>query len=186
MTTMVLTPHTGSKVGAAAAAGERLTATRAELPALAELGHREQLLVAVWLVSLRSARTRRAYLGDLAAWLAWLGQRGWDPLGVGRVQVDIWVRAHTEAGAMPATIRRRLSALSSWYRCPASARSRKRVGTPRGWTHRRTRAPPSPSPRCDVSACCPADMCLTDSPSWRAPGKCQRPSLRTPDGDYPR
>jgi site-specific recombinase XerD len=28
----------------------------------------------------------------------------------------MWVRAHTDAGAKPATIRRRLAALSSWYR----------------------------------------------------------------------
>lgn len=28
----------------------------------------------------------------------------------------MWVRAHTDAGAKPSTIRRRLSALSSWYR----------------------------------------------------------------------
>lgn len=28
----------------------------------------------------------------------------------------MWVRAHTDVGAKPSTIRRRLSALSSWYR----------------------------------------------------------------------
>ena len=50
----------------AAAAGELLTAARAELAALADLSEREQLWVAVWLVPLRSARTRRVYLGDLA------------------------------------------------------------------------------------------------------------------------
>lgn len=116
MTTMALTPGSESGSPVAAATGELLTATRTELPALAELSEREQLLVAVWLVSLRSARTRRAYFGDLAAWLAWLGERGWDPLGVDRVQVDMWVRTHTDADAKPSTIRRRLSALSSWYR----------------------------------------------------------------------
>jgi integrase/recombinase XerD len=69
-------------------------------------------------VSLRSARTRRAYFGDLASWLAWLRERQLDPLTASRVQVDVWVRVHTDAGARPATIRRRLSALSSCYRKP--------------------------------------------------------------------
>ena len=45
---------------------------RAELPHLAGLGQREELLAAAWLMSLRAARTRRAYAGDLRAWLAWL------------------------------------------------------------------------------------------------------------------
>jgi hypothetical protein len=39
------------------------------LPALADLGRREELLAAAWLMSLRSARTRRVYAGDLRAWL---------------------------------------------------------------------------------------------------------------------
>jgi integrase/recombinase XerD len=116
MTMMALTPRAGSDVSVAALAGELLASTRAELPALVELPERERLLVATWLVSLRSARTRRAYFGDLAAWLAWLGERHLDPLSVGRVQVDMWVRAHTDAGAKPVTIRRRLAALSGWYR----------------------------------------------------------------------
>jgi hypothetical protein len=66
VTTRALLPHAGSGVAAAAVADELLAATRAELPVLAE---REQLLV-TWLVSLRSARTRRAYFGDLATWLS--------------------------------------------------------------------------------------------------------------------
>lgn len=109
-------PGSGSEGAAGAAAGELLAATRAELPALTELGEREQLLVATWLVSLRSARTRRAYFGALASWLAWLSERQLDPLTASRVQVDMGVRANTYAGAKPSTIRRRLSALSSWYR----------------------------------------------------------------------
>lgn len=92
---MALTPHIGSATSAAAAlADELLAVTRAELPALAELPERERLLVAVWLVSLRSARTRRAYFGDLAAWLAWLCERHLDPLIIGQAQVNMWVRTH--------------------------------------------------------------------------------------------
>ncbi|MGH3784099.1 MAG: tyrosine-type recombinase/integrase [Pseudonocardiaceae bacterium] len=116
MTTMALTPRSGCGVSAAATAGELLESTRVELPALTGLAEGEQLLVAAWLVSLRSARTRRAYFGDIAVWLGWLRERRLDPLAVGRVQVDMWVRAHSDAGAQASTVRRRLSALSSWYR----------------------------------------------------------------------
>ena len=45
---------------------------RAELPIVGELGERDQVLVAAWLTGLRSPRTRRAYAGDMAAWLCWL------------------------------------------------------------------------------------------------------------------
>jgi integrase/recombinase XerD len=67
-------------------------------------------------VSLRSARTRRAYAGDLRAWLAWLGERGVDVLAAGRVHADLWVAGQLGHGAEPASVRRRLSALSSFYR----------------------------------------------------------------------
>ena len=56
----------------------------AALPAVGGLGKREQLLISEWLTGLRSARTRRAYAGDLVAWLAWLGARGTDAFGAGR------------------------------------------------------------------------------------------------------
>ena len=49
---------------------------RAELPAVGELWEREQVPVVAWLTGLRSARTRRAYAGDVAAWLGWLADRG--------------------------------------------------------------------------------------------------------------
>ena len=42
----------------------------------AVLGEREQFLVSAWLTGLRSARTRRAYAGDVVAWLAWLDRHG--------------------------------------------------------------------------------------------------------------
>jgi hypothetical protein len=53
-------------------AGELLGRVRAELPVVGELGGREQVLVSAWLTGLRSARTRRAYAGDMVAWLGWL------------------------------------------------------------------------------------------------------------------
>lgn len=59
----------------APAAAELVARVRAELPAMAGLPSREELLAAAWLMSLRSARTRRAYAGDLRVWLAWLAGR---------------------------------------------------------------------------------------------------------------
>ena len=53
-------------------AGELLGRVRTELPTVGELGEREQVLVAAWLTGLRSARTCRAYAGDM--W--WPGSAG--------------------------------------------------------------------------------------------------------------
>jgi site-specific recombinase XerD len=102
--------------GRAAIAAELLARTRAELPVLTGLGEREELLAAAWLASLRSPRTRRAYAGDLRGWLSWLGVRGVDVLGAGRVHVDVWVAGQQDRGAEPSTVRRRLSALPGFYR----------------------------------------------------------------------
>jgi integrase/recombinase XerD len=87
-----------------------------EHPALAGHPDRERLLAAAWLAGYRSPRTRRAYAGDLAAWLDWLHEVGVDVLDARRVHVDLWVRQLLDAGAAPSSTARRLSALSSWYR----------------------------------------------------------------------
>jgi site-specific recombinase XerD len=89
---------------------------RAELPAVGDLGEREQVLVSAWLTGLRSARTRRAYAADVVAWLAWLAERGTGALAAGRVHVDLWAATQLDAGAAESSVRRRLSALSSFYR----------------------------------------------------------------------
>ena len=99
--------------GPAAVAGELLGRVRAELPAVGELGEPEQVLVAAWLTGLRSARTRRAYAGDVVAWLA---GRETGVLAAGRVHVDLWAATQLGAGAEESRVRRRLSALSSFYR----------------------------------------------------------------------
>ena len=77
---------------------------------------RGQLLVAAWLVTYRSTRTRRAYAGDHADGLAWLHAAELDPLQARRVHVDLWVRGPLDAGAAASSTARRLSALSGWYR----------------------------------------------------------------------
>ncbi|MHA6631825.1 tyrosine-type recombinase/integrase [Pseudonocardia sichuanensis] len=88
----------------------------AEHPALAARPDRDRLLAAAWLATYRSARTRRAYAGDLAAWLDWLHEIGVDAVDARRVHVDLWVRQLLDAGAAAASTARRLSALSSFYR----------------------------------------------------------------------
>ncbi len=103
-------------LGPVAIAAELLARTRAELPVLAGLGEREELLAAAWLASLRAARTRRAYAADVRGWLGWLAERGVDVLDAGRVHVDLWAAGQQDQGAESSTVRRRLSALSSFYR----------------------------------------------------------------------
>ena len=83
---------------------------------LAGLGEREELLTAAWLASLRAPRTRRAYASDIRGWLGWLTERGTDVLDAGRVHVDMWAAGQQDQGAEAASVRRRLSALSSFYR----------------------------------------------------------------------
>jgi site-specific recombinase XerD len=109
-------PAAAPDAGRAMLAGELLGRVRAELPVIGELGEREQLLVAAWLTGLRSARTRRAYAGDVAAWLGWLADREAEVLAAGRVHVDLWAASQLDDGAAASSVRRRLSALSSFYR----------------------------------------------------------------------
>lgn len=102
--------------GAGPVAAALLSRLDAEYPVLAQLPTRERLLAAAWLGSYRSARTRRAYAGDLAAWLDWLHELDLDVLGARRVHVDLWVRQLLDTGAAASSTARRLSALSSFYR----------------------------------------------------------------------
>jgi integrase len=102
--------------GPAAVAAELLSRVRAELPVIGELEERDQLLVAAWLTGLRSPRTRRAYAGDVTAWLGWLAERDTGALAAGRVYVDLWAATWLDAGAAASSVRRRLSTLSSFYR----------------------------------------------------------------------
>jgi len=70
---------------------------------------------------LRSPRTRRAYAADVVAWVGWLGQRQTGALAAARVHVDMWAAGQLGDGAAAASVRRRLSALSSFYRYCAAA-----------------------------------------------------------------
>lgn len=98
---------------AAGMATEMVAHVLAELPVVAALGKRDRVLVAAWLSSLRSARTRRAYASDLLGWAGWLHERGYGLIEAGRVQVDLWVRTQLHAGVGDTSVRRRLSAQCS-------------------------------------------------------------------------
>ena len=101
--------------GPAILAAELLGRIRAELPVIGGLGEREQILVGAWLTGLRSAHPPRLRR-DVAAWLGWLDARETDVLAAGRVHVDLWAATWLDAGAAASSVRRRLSALSSFYR----------------------------------------------------------------------
>ena len=76
-----------------------------------------------WLRNRRlSEHTRAAYRRDIAAWLAWCASRNLDPLAATFLDVNAYGRAlestvdvRTGRPAAPATVARKLSALSSWY-----------------------------------------------------------------------
>jgi hypothetical protein len=72
--------------------------------------------VAAWLTGLRSARTCRAYAGDVVPWLGWLTGRGTGALAAGRVHVDLWAATQLDDGAAAFSVRCRLSvaALRDW------------------------------------------------------------------------
>lgn len=52
----------------------------------------------------------------MAAWLGWLTGRDTGALAIRRVHVDLWAATQLDAGAAESSVRRRLSALSSFYR----------------------------------------------------------------------
>ncbi|PZM94729.1 MAG: integrase [Actinobacteria bacterium] len=76
-----------------------------------------------WLRNRRlSEHTRAAYRRDIAGWLAWCDQQQVDPLEATFVDVNAYARTlestvdpRTGRCLTPATVARKLSALSSWY-----------------------------------------------------------------------
>jgi len=68
-----------------------------------------------WLSSQASSNTRAAYRTDLAAFGRWCAQHGAVPLTADVTTVVAFQRARAAAGDSAATVRRRLSSLSSFY-----------------------------------------------------------------------
>lgn len=63
------------------------------------------------------ARTRDAYARDLRTWFTWCAEHGVDVLGATRLHVDAYTRQLAEVEQRtPATVARRLAALSGFYR----------------------------------------------------------------------
>jgi integrase/recombinase XerD len=73
-------------------------------------------LVDQWLLSKRSAATRRGYRIDLDQWALWCRDQGGDPLTARRAAIDSWGRSLEDRDYAPKTIARKLSAASSFYR----------------------------------------------------------------------
>jgi len=68
-----------------------------------------------WLLS-HGPATRATYAGDVRDWLTWCADVGVDPTAARRVDVDAWVERLRDVGAAPATIGKRLAAVSGLYR----------------------------------------------------------------------
>lgn len=108
-----------------------LEAISVDLPSAdsAEADDELRRMTAGWLLAQRSPNTRIAYQRDVLgigtngkpaimaapSWLTWCQERGLHPLEVRRGHVDAYRHALEAAGSSPATIARKLSAVSSWY-----------------------------------------------------------------------
>ena len=74
-------------------------------------------VAAAFLLSYSASRTRRAYATDLAEWFSFCETLSVDPLAASRAHVDAWARSLAEIdGRTPATVARKLTAVSGFYR----------------------------------------------------------------------
>jgi integrase len=72
-------------------------------------------LVAGWLLGYGSPATRAAYGRDVRAWLDFCATAELKPLDARRAHLDAWARLQEAREASPATVARKLAAVSSWY-----------------------------------------------------------------------
>lgn len=72
-------------------------------------------LTAAWLLSLGSRHSVRAYRSDIGQWRDWLEDHDVDMLAVVRGHVDAYGKALVTLGAAPASVARKLAAISSFY-----------------------------------------------------------------------
>jgi integrase/recombinase XerD len=99
------------------------------LPGVPEHGDPIMQLTAAWLMAQRSRNTMVAYRRDITgtgangkpsqmkipAWLPWLEHNDVHPFAARRGHVDTYTRLLTVSGSSPATILRKICAISSWY-----------------------------------------------------------------------
>ena len=76
---------------------------------------RHAALLGAWLASYGSTNTRDAYRRDATVFLAYLEATGLDLLAVRRPHLDVFARVRQAAGDAPATLNRRLAAVSALY-----------------------------------------------------------------------
>jgi integrase/recombinase XerD len=85
--------------------------TRAEFARLAAVPPEEE-----WLANITNAKTRRAYKNDVREFIAYAGLRDYDELrSIARAHIIDWRRDMEQRALEDATIRRKLSALSSLF-----------------------------------------------------------------------
>ncbi len=98
-----------------------VSAGQSVLVSSAEVGPTARDVEAAFLLSYPTSHTRRAYASDLGAWFAFCDAVGVDPLAASRAHVDTWARALAEIdGRAPATVARKLTAVSGFYRYAVS------------------------------------------------------------------
>jgi len=106
----------------------------------------EDWLVGAFLASTRTPNTRQAYARDIADWRGWLAERGVGLLGASRVVVDLYARHAGEVRAhSPATVARRLSALTRLYRYAVAVELLERNPLEGVDRPRAVRTPPAPA-----------------------------------------
>ena len=76
---------------------------------------RHHELLGAWLASYGSIHTREAYRRDARIFLGYLEATGLDLLAVRRPHLDVFARTRQAAGDAPATLNRRLAAVSALY-----------------------------------------------------------------------
>lgn len=84
-------------------------------PAGTSNAERHHDLLGAWLASYGSAHTRDAYRRDARIFLGYLEATGLDLLTVNRPHMDVFARIRQVAGDAPATLNRRLAAISALY-----------------------------------------------------------------------
>lgn len=85
------------------------------VPAGTTNAERHHELLGAWLASYGSTHTRDAYRRDARIFLGYLEATGLDLLAVRRPHVDVFARTRQVAGDAPATLNRRLAAVSALY-----------------------------------------------------------------------
>jgi integrase/recombinase XerD len=73
-------------------------------------------LTRIWLERFKSVHTRYNYARDLTASLSWCDWCRITPADARIAHVDLWIRKQLDDGAADASVARRISAVSSWYK----------------------------------------------------------------------